>query len=157
MQPDSPSGPTPHTALAPSYAATLGPTRQLIFSSIGSSYQQHPLILFQSVISRDCDHARWCFIVGLRELLDFPNASEKQVPAEDLDVVARAARYKAALEERRVVVGRKAAPAAKVRRSSGSHWEVTQRGLRSRGSDLTRQAWRYARRRLSMGALHDYG
>ena len=29
MQPDSPSGPTPHTALAPSYAAhaaTLGPT-----------------------------------------------------------------------------------------------------------------------------------
>jgi hypothetical protein len=27
MQPDSPSGPTPHTALAPSYAATLGPTK----------------------------------------------------------------------------------------------------------------------------------
>jgi hypothetical protein len=36
---------------------------------------------------------------------------------EDLDVVARAARYKAAPEERRVVVGQKAVPAAKVRRS----------------------------------------
>ena len=32
MQQDSPSGPTPHTALAPSYAthaATLGPTREV--------------------------------------------------------------------------------------------------------------------------------
>jgi hypothetical protein len=72
-------------------------------------------------------------------------------------VVARAAGYKAALEKRRVLVRRKAACAAKVKKKL----RVTLRGYAARAEELGKRlstaSVAIARRRWSTGALYDYG
>lgn len=62
------------------------------------------------------ESASW---VHLRGTLVLDTASELWVPGEDLDADARAAGYKAVLEERRTAVAREAARAAKVEKKLG--------------------------------------
>jgi pre-mRNA-splicing factor CDC5/CEF1 len=78
------------------------------------------------------ESASW---VRLRGTLVLDTASRSWVPAEDLDADARAAGYKAALEERRVAVGREAGRAAKVEKKLG----VTLGGYTARAEELGRR------------------
>jgi pre-mRNA-splicing factor CDC5/CEF1 len=75
------------------------------------------------------ESASW---VRLRGTLVLDTASRSWVPAEDLDADARAAGYKAALEERRSAVGREAARAVKVEKKLG----VTLGGYTARAEEL---------------------
>ena len=75
------------------------------------------------------ESASW---VRLRGTLVLDTASRSWLPAEDLDADARAAGYKAALEERRATVGREAARAAKVEKKLG----VTLGGYTTRAEEL---------------------
>jgi pre-mRNA-splicing factor CDC5/CEF1 len=75
------------------------------------------------------ESASW---VRLRGTLVLDTASGSWVPTEDLDADARAAGYKAALEERRATVGREASRAAKVEKKLG----VTLGGYTARAEEL---------------------
>ena len=80
------------------------------------------------------ESASW---VRLRGTLVLDTASRSWVPAEDLDADARAAGYKAALEERRSAVGREAARAVKVEKKLG----VTLGGYTARAEELGEATW----------------
>ncbi len=75
------------------------------------------------------ESASW---VRQRGTLVLDTASESWIPAEDLDAEARAAGYKAALEDRRAAVGREAGRAVKVEKKLG----VTLGGYATRAEEL---------------------